>query len=297
MLTIRHLGKTYANGVRALDDISLDIPRGMFGLLGPNGAGKSSLMRTLATLQEADSGSASLEMADGSRLDVLRDVDLLRRQLGYLPQDFGVYPKVSARDLLDHFAVLKGITARGQRREVVDGLLQQVNLWEVRKRRLGTYSGGMRQRFGIAQALLGDPQLVIVDEPTAGLDPEERNRFLNLLAEVGENVAVILSTHIVEDVTDLCPAMAIMHRGRVLLSGRPAEAIAALEGRVWRKRIGKGELAGYESHHTVLSTRLVAGHPVIHVFGGERPEPGFEPVTAGLEDVYFRQLRLSARAA
>jgi ABC-type multidrug transport system ATPase subunit len=297
MLTIRHLGKTYANGVRALDDISLDIPRGMFGLLGPNGAGKSSLMRTLATLQEADSGSASLEMADGSRLDVLRDVDLLRRQLGYLPQDFGVYPKVSARDLLDHFAVLKGITARGQRREVVDGLLQQVNLWEVRKRRLGTYSGGMRQRFGIAQALLGDPQLVIVDEPSAGLDPEERNRFLNLLAEVGENVAVILSTHIVEDVTDLCPAMAIMHRGRVLLSGRPAEAIAALEGRVWRKRIGKGELAGYESHHTVLSTRLVAGHPVIHVFGGERPEPGFEPVTAGLEDVYFRQLRLSARAA
>jgi ABC-type multidrug transport system ATPase subunit len=297
MLTIRHLGKTYANGVRALDDINLDIPRGMFGLLGPNGAGKSSLMRTLATLQEADSGSASLEMADGSRLDVLRDVDLLRRQLGYLPQDFGVYPKVSARDLLDHFAVLKGITARGQRREVVDGLLQQVNLWEVRKRRLGTYSGGMRQRFGIAQALLGDPQLVIVDEPTAGLDPEERNRFLNLLAEVGENVAVILSTHIVEDVTDLCPAMAIMHRGRVLLSGRPAEAIAALEGRVWRKRIGKGELAGYESHHTVLSTRLVAGHPVIHVFGGERPEPGFEPVTAGLEDVYFRQLRLSARAA
>jgi ABC-type multidrug transport system ATPase subunit len=297
MLTIRHLGKTYANGVRALDDISLDIPRGMFGLLGPNGAGKSSLMRTLATLQEADSGSASLEMADGSRLDVLRDVDLLRRQLGYLPQDFGVYPKVSARDLLDHFAVLKGITARGQRREVVDGLLQQVNLWEVRKRRLGTYSGGMRQRFGIAQALLGDPQLVIVDEPSAGLDPEERNRFLNLLAEVGENVAVILSTHIVEDVTDLCPAMAIMHRGRVLLSGRPAEAIAALEGRVWRKRIGKGELAGYESHHTVLSTRLVAGHPVIHVFGGERPEPGFEPVTAGLEDVSFRQLRLSARAA
>jgi ABC-type multidrug transport system ATPase subunit len=297
MLTIRHLGKTYANGVRALDDISLDIPRGMFGLLGPNGAGKSSLMRTLATLQEADSGSASLEMADGSRLDVLRDVDLLRRQLGYLPQDFGVYPKVSARDLLDHFAVLKGITARGQRREVVDGLLQQVNLWEVRKRRLGTYSGGMRQRFGIAQALLGDPQLVIVDEPSAGLDPEERNRFLNLLAEVGENVAVILSTHIVEDVTDLCPAMAIMHRGRVLLSGRPAEAIAALEGQVWRKRIGKGELAGYESHHTVLSTRLVAGHPVIHVFGGERPEPGFEPVTAGLEDVYFRQLRLSARAA
>ncbi len=290
MLTIRHLGKTYANGVRALDDISLDIPRGMFGLLGPNGAGKSSLMRTLATLQEADSGSATLEMADGSRLDVLRDVGLLRRQLGYLPQDFGVYPKVSARDLLDHFAVLKGITARGQRRDVVDGLLQRVNLWDVRKRKLGTYSGGMRRRFGIAQALLGDPRLVIVDEPTAGLDPEERNRFLNLLAEVGENVAVILSTHIVEDVTDLCSAMAIMHRGRVLLSGRPADAIGALEGQVWRKRIGKDALADYESRHIVLSTRLAAGSPMIHVFSDACPGTGFEAVAPGLEDVYFQRL-------
>jgi ABC-type multidrug transport system ATPase subunit len=211
MLTIRDLGKTYANGVRALDNISLDIPRGMFGLLGPNGAGKSSLMRTLATLQEADSGSAVLQGEDGQPIDVLRDKDTVRRQLGYLPQDFGVYPKVSAEDLLEHFAVLKGLTARKQRREVVDGLLQQVNLWDARKRKLGTYSGGMRQRFGIAQALLGSPRLVIVDEPTAGLDPEERNRFLNLLAEIGENVAVILSTHIVEDVTDLCPTMAIMN--------------------------------------------------------------------------------------
>jgi len=297
MLTIRHLGKTYANGVRALDDVSLDIPRGMFGLLGPNGAGKSSLMRTLATLQEADGGSVALEAADGTFIDVLRDADVLRRQLGYLPQDFGVYPKVSARDLLNHFAVLKGITGRGQRRETVDALLQQVNLWEVRKRKLGTYSGGMRQRFGIAQALLGDPRLVIVDEPTAGLDPEERNRFLNLLAEIGENVAVILSTHIVEDVTDLCSNMAIMNKGKVLLAGRPADAIAALAQQVWRKRIDKRALADYASRHAVLSTRLVAGSPVIHVFSSERPEDGFESVAPGLEDVYFQRLRLHAHAA
>ncbi|MBO8042850.1 ATP-binding cassette domain-containing protein, partial [Pseudomonas aeruginosa] len=207
----------------------LDIPRGMFGLLGPNGAGKSSLMRTLSTLQEADNGTATLSIPGEAPIDVLRDKDAVRRRLGYLPQDFGVYPKVSALDLLEHFAVLKGLTQRAQRREVVDGLLQQVNLWDARKRKLGTYSGGMRQRFGIAQALLGDPRLVIVDEPTAGLDPEERNRFLNLLAAIGENVAVILSTHIVEDVTDLCPTMAIMNKGQVLLTGRPAEAIDALQ--------------------------------------------------------------------
>ncbi|WP_066097263.1 ABC transporter ATP-binding protein [Xanthomonas massiliensis] len=297
MLQIRDLTKTYGNGVRALDGVNLDIPRGMFGLLGPNGAGKSSLMRTLATLQEADSGSATLQGSDGQVIDVLRDKDAVRRQLGYLPQDFGVYPKVSALDLLDHFAVLKGITARGPRKEVVEGLLQQVNLWDARKRRLGTYSGGMRQRFGIAQALLGDPRLVIVDEPTAGLDPEERNRFLNLLAEIGENVAVILSTHIVEDVTDLCPTMAIMNKGQVLLAGRPAEAIEALRGQVWRKQVSKAALPGYEASQTVLSTRLVAGHPVIHVFSAERPEDGFEPVAPDLEDVYFQRLRLQARAA
>lgn len=297
MLTIRHLGKTYANGVRALDDVSLDIPRGMFGLLGPNGAGKSSLMRTLATLQEADHGSATLQTADGKSIDVLRETEVLRRQLGYLPQDFGVYPEVGARDLLNHFAVLKGITARGQRREVVDGLLQQVNLWEVRKRKLGTFSGGMRQRFGIAQALLGNPRLVIVDEPTAGLDPEERNRFLNLLAEIGENVAVILSTHIVEDVADLCSSMAIMSKGRVLLTGKPADAMAALARQVWRKRIDKRALADYASRHAVLSTRLVAGSPVIHVFSGACPEEGFEPVAPSLEDVYFQRLRLHAQAA
>jgi len=297
MLTIRDLTKTYANGVRALDGVSLEIPRGMFGLLGPNGAGKSSLMRTLATLQEADAGSATLEGADGKPIDVLRDKETVRRQLGYLPQDFGVYPKVSAEDLLEHFAVLKGLSQRRQRREVVDGLLHQVNLWNARKQKLGTYSGGMRQRFGIAQALLGQPRLVIVDEPTAGLDPEERNRFLNLLAEIGEQVAVILSTHIVEDVTDLCPTMAIVNKGKVLLTGEPAAAIAALRAQVWRKQVTKAELPSYETRFTVLSTRLVGGQPVIHVFSADAPEPGFEPVEPDLEDVYFQRLRQHARVA
>ncbi|SDY31708.1 ABC-type multidrug transport system, ATPase component [Lysobacter sp. yr284] len=296
MLTIRDLTKTYANGVRALDGICLDIPRGMFGLLGPNGAGKSSLMRTLATLQEADGGSAVLE-TDGQRIDVLREKDAVRRLLGYLPQDFGVYPKVSALDLLDHFAVLKGLGERKQRREVVEGLLHQVNLWNVRKQKLGGFSGGMRQRFGIAQALLGDPRLVIVDEPTAGLDPEERNRFLNLLAEIGENVAVILSTHIVEDVTDLCPTMAIVNKGKVLLSGEPNAAIAALTGQVWRRQVPKSELDSYETRFTVLSTRLVGGQPVIHVFSADAPEEGFEPVAPDLEDVYFQRLRKHSRVA
>jgi len=297
MLAIRELSKTYANGVHALDKVTLDIPRGMFGLLGPNGAGKSSLMRTLATLQEADSGSVTLEAEDGPSIDVLRDKDAVRRQLGYLPQDFGVYPKVSAEDLLEHFAVLKGLVVRKQRREVVDALLRQVNLWDARKRKLGTYSGGMRQRFGIAQALLGSPRLVIVDEPTAGLDPEERNRFLNLLAEIGESVAVILSTHIVEDVTDLCPTMAIMNKGQVLLTGRPNDAIEALSQQVWRKQVTKATLPDYESRHTVLSTRLVAGNPVIHVFSGDRPEEGFEQVPPDLEDVYFQRLRQQSRHA
>lgn len=297
MLAIRDLSKTYANGVRALDNVTLDIPRGMFGLLGPNGAGKSSLMRTLATLQEADSGTATLDDGKGGRIDILRDKDAVRRQLGYLPQDFGVYPKVSALDLLEHFAVLKGLVDRKQRREVVDGLLQQVNLWDVRKRKLGGFSGGMRQRFGIAQALLGDPRLVIVDEPTAGLDPEERNRFLNLLAEIGENVAVILSTHIVEDVTDLCPSMAIMNKGKVLLTGRPADAIGALEQQVWRKQVEKADLERCLREFTVLSTRLVGGLPVIHVFSAERPEDGFEQVAPDLEDVYFQRLRQHAKAA
>jgi ABC-type multidrug transport system ATPase subunit len=285
MLSIRNLSKTYPNGVQALKSVTLDIPKGMFGLLGPNGAGKSSLMRTLATLQEADSGEAQLD-----EIDVLQNKDAVRRVLGYLPQDFGVYPKVSAEDLLDHFAALKGYVNRKERADVVASLLQQVNLWAVRKQKLGGFSGGMRQRFGIAQALLGSPRLVIVDEPTAGLDPEERNRFLNLLAEIGENVVVILSTHIVEDVTDLCPRMAIINKGQVLLTGEPLEAIRSLEGRVWKKVVDKIELPDVQSRLTVLSTRLVGGRPVVHVLSDAQPEAGFEPIAAGLEDVYFGQL-------
>jgi ABC-type multidrug transport system ATPase subunit len=289
MLSISHLSKTYSNGVRALRDISLEIPNGMFGLLGPNGAGKSSLMRTIATLQDADEGSIRLDDAD-----LLADKEATRRLLGYLPQEFGVYPKVSAEATLDHFAVLKGVTAKGERRELVEALLRQVNLWDVRKRKLGTYSGGMRQRFGIAQALIGDPRLVIVDEPTAGLDPEERNRFLNLLAEIGERVVVILSTHIVEDVTDLCQRMAIIGQGQVLLTGEPHEAIRALEGKVWRRSIDKAELDGYRARMNILSTRLAGGRTLLHVLADERPGAGFEPVAPDLEDVYFGRLRAQA---
>jgi len=293
MLSIKSLSKTYSNGVRALDNVNLEIPNGMFGLLGPNGAGKSSLMRTISTLQEADSGSIEF-----NGIDVLKDKDAVRRQLGYLPQDFGVYPKVSAEDLLNHFAVLKGLTKSGQRKEVVEGLLKQVNLWDARKRKLGTFSGGMRQRFGIAQALIGNPKLVIVDEPTAGLDPEERNRFLNLLSEIGENVVVILSTHIVEDVTDLCPNMAIINKGQVLLTGKPHDAIAALNNRVWSAIVGKSELLEYQNKYNVLSTRLVGGQPVIHVYSEDQPEAGFHKIDPDLEDVYFQHLNAhKAKAA
>ena len=286
MLSIRALNKTYANGVQALRDINLEIPTGLYGLLGPNGAGKSSLMRTIATLQEPDSGSIHFD-----QIDVLSDNDSLRRQLGYLPQDFGVYPKVSAEDLLNHFAALKGLTGRAERKEMVDGLLRQTNLWEARKRKLGTYSGGMRQRFGIAQALLGAPRLVIVDEPTAGLDPDERNRFLNLLAEIGEQVVVILSTHIVEDVTDLCPRMAMIVQGKVLLQGEPQAAIDMLRNKVWRKRVSKAALPEYQQRFTVLSSRLVAGQPQINVHADSQPDVGFVQVEPDLEDVYFLQLR------
>jgi ABC-2 type transport system ATP-binding protein len=286
MLSIKNLTKTYANGVRALDNVNLEIPNGMFGLLGPNGAGKSSLMRTISTLQEADSGSIEF-----NGIDVLKDKDTVRKQLGYLPQDFGVYPKVSAEDLLTHFAVLKGLSNSRQRKEVVDGLLKQVNLWDARKRKLGTFSGGMRQRFGIAQALIGNPKLVIVDEPTAGLDPEERNRFLNLLAEIGENVVIILSTHIVEDVTDLCPNMAIINKGQVLLTGKPLDAISALNNRVWSAIVSKSLLAEYQTKFNVLSTRLVGGQPVIHVYSESQPEAGFHKIDPDLEDVYFQRLR------
>ncbi|MEO7063846.1 MAG: ABC transporter ATP-binding protein, partial [Dokdonella sp.] len=286
MLAIRNLSKTYSNGVQALKGVKLDIPTGMFGLLGPNGAGKSTLMRTIATLQDPDSGTITL----GGQ-DLLGDKPATRRLLGYLPQEFGVYPKVSAEAMLDHFAVLKGLTARGQRKEVVEALLRQVNLWDVRKRKLGTFSGGMRQRFGIAQALLGNPQLIIVDEPTAGLDPEERNRFLNLLAEIGEKIVVILSTHIVEDVTDLCPRMAIIAQGQVLLTGEPGETIRALDGRVWRREVPKAALEDVQKRWTVLSTRLVSGKTIVHVLADSKPEDGFEVVPPDLEDVYFGQLR------
>jgi ABC-2 type transport system ATP-binding protein len=291
MLSIRNLSKTYGS-VQALRNVSLEVPPGMFGLLGPNGAGKSTLMRTIATLQDADSGTISF---DG--IDVATNKDQIRRTLGYLPQDFGVYPKVSAQDMLNHFAVLKGYVQRKERAETVEALLRQVNLWDVRTRKLGTFSGGMRQRFGIAQALLGNPKLVIVDEPTAGLDPEERNRFLNLLAEIGEQVVVILSTHIVEDVADLCPSMAIISKGELLMTGEPREAIEAMRERVWSKLVHKAELPDYQSRYTVLSTRLIGGQPLIHVYSESQPENGFAPVDPGLEDVYFRRLRQHSVAA
>ncbi len=297
-LQIDGLSKTYPNGVRALDGVTLTIPTGMFGLLGPNGAGKSTLMRTLATLQEADAGSARLEdpsTAPGAGLDVLRQKDDVRKLLGYLPQEFGVYPKVTAEAMLNHFAVLKGIARN--RKEVVDALLHRVNLYDVRKQRLGTFSGGMRQRFGIAQALLGDPKLIIVDEPTAGLDPGERVRFHNLLAEIGENVVVILSTHIVEDVSDLCSRMAIISKGRVLMSGEPAEAIHALQGKIWRRSIPRADMEAVQRDYPVISTKLVAGKTFVHVFSDAAPGDGFEPVDGSLEDVYFSTLHQAEKAA
>jgi ABC-type multidrug transport system ATPase subunit len=288
-LRIDDLSKTYPNGVRALQNVTLTVPTGMYGLLGPNGAGKSTLMRTIATLQEADSGSITL----GS-IDVLRQKDEVRKILGYLPQEFGVYPRVTAEELLDHFAILKGIHKRSERKEVVSALLRRTNLYEVRKQKLGTYSGGMRQRFGIAQALLGNPKLIIVDEPTAGLDPGERVRFHNLLAEIGENVVVILSTHIVEDVSDLCSRMAIISGGRVLIEGDPAQSMRAIEGKIWQRVIPKDQLAAYQEQHAVISTRLVAGKTVVHVFSEQAPDASFDPVPASLEDVYFSTLHRAA---
>ena len=285
-LTIDRLSKTYPNGVKALDAVSLTIGTGMFGLVGPNGAGKSTLMRTIATLQEADEGTITF-----NGIDVLKQKDAVRRILGYLPQDFGVYPKVSAEAMLDHFAVLKGITLTRQRREVVDRLLRMTNLHEVRTRNLGTFSGGMKQRFGIAQALLGDPQLIIVDEPTAGLDPEERNRFLNLLGEIGENVVVILSTHIVADVAELCSRMAIISEGRLRLTGDPRTVMDKLRGRIWQKAIDKGELEAYRRELSVISSRWFAGRVVIHVLSDQPLDRGFEPVEAELQDVYFSTLK------
>jgi ABC-2 type transport system ATP-binding protein len=291
MLVIRDLTHVYPNGTRALDAVSLDIPAGMFGLLGPNGAGKSSLMRCVATLQVPTSGA--IRFGD---VDVLRQPAELRATLGYLPQDFGVYPRVSAADMLDHLAVLKGIASRGERRDTVDALLRQVNLWDVRKKAIAGFSGGMRQRFGIAQALIGNPKLIIVDEPTAGLDPEERNRFNNLLSEIGENVVVILSTHIVDDVTDLCPRMAIMVGGRIVATGTPSELIAALQGRIWQAAIDKHEVEAARERHAVIATRLRGGRTVIRVLADASPGVGFAPAEAGLEDVYFATLHAHRQA-
>jgi ABC-type multidrug transport system ATPase subunit len=284
-LKILDLSKTYSNGVKALNNITLSVSNGMFGLLGPNGAGKSTLMRTLATLQLPGSGQV---LFDG--IDIHKEQQQLRGRLGYLPQDFGVYPRVSAEALLNHLAILKGITDKVSRREQVLALLQQTNLYSVRKQSVSTFSGGMRQRFGIAQALLGDPQLIIVDEPTAGLDPLERNRFYDLLAETGEQVVVILSTHIVADVHDLCPEMAVLAGGKVILQGRPARLTEALQGQVWRKAVTKNTLQHYQSAYNVISTRMTGGEMQVYVHSAIRPEAGFEPVHPGLEEVYFSAL-------
>jgi len=292
MLSIKGLTHVYPNGTRALDGVDLEIGKGMFGLLGPNGAGKSTLMRAIATLQTPTRGS--IQFGD---IDVVAEAEKLRRTLGYLPQDFGVYPRVSAVDLLDHMAVLKGIAGKGERRDTVETLLQQVNLWDVRKKWVSGYSGGMRQRFGIAQALIGRPALIIVDEPTAGLDPEERARFLNLLAEIGENVVVILSTHIVDDVADLCPRMAVLAGGRILREGAPSELVDALSGKVWKKTIERTELETERGRNQVISTRLAGGRTVIHVLADAAPDPAFEVTSPGLEDVYFSTLSASRRAA
>jgi ABC-2 type transport system ATP-binding protein len=281
-LRIRGVSKTYANGVQALKDVTLTIPAGMYGLLGPNGAGKSTLMRMLATLQEPDEGSISL-----GDLDVVRQKDDVRQTLGYLPQEFGVYPKVSAERLLDHFALLKGIAERRARRSVVEALLRQTNLWDVRRQKLGAYSGGMKQRFGVAVALLGHPKLLVVDEPTAGLDPAERVRFLNLLSELGENSVVLLSTHIVEDVSELCTRMAVIDKGEILLEAEPLRAVEELRGRIWQRVIAKSALAALEREHVVISTKLLAGRTVVHVHSDTAPCADFEPADPDLEDVYF----------
>jgi ABC-type multidrug transport system ATPase subunit len=284
-LRIQNLSKTYKNGVKALDNVSLTIPCGMYGLLGPNGAGKSTLMRTLATLQEPDSGSVT--MGD---LDVLRQKEEVRKVLGYLPQEFGVYPRISAQDMLNHLAVLKGVSNSGERRDLVEAMLKRCNLYDDRKKALSGYSGGMRQRFGIAQALITNPKLLIVDEPTAGLDPGERNRFYNLLSEVGEQVIIILSTHIVEDVMDLCTKMAIINKGRVLYEGAPDSAIAELEGRIWKRSIAKTELAEYQKRFKVVSSKLVSGRPILHVYSEQSLDSGFVPSAPDLEDVFFAKI-------
>ena len=292
MLAITDLNKTYSSGVQALKGITVDVPHGMFGLLGPNGAGKTTLMKIVATLLDPDSGAVEM-----SGLDLLQSKHAARRMLGYLPQEFGVYPKVTALEMLTHFAVLKGIVNARERGDVVEALLKRTNLWDVRKRKLGTFSGGMKQRFGIAQALLGNPRLIIVDEPTAGLDPAERLRFNNMLSEIGEEVVVILSTHIVEDVSDLCSRMAIIAGGRVQLTGDPLKTIETLRGQVWQKTIARDALKEHESTFAVISTRLVSGRTVIHVVAPARPDATFEAVNPDLEDVYFSTLGRAQQAA
>ena len=298
-LTIKNLSKTYSTNrggapIRALDNVSLTIPTGMYGLLGQNGAGKSTLMRTLATLQDADSGTVLLgdpSAGSGQVVDVLNQKEAVRRTLGYLPQEFGVYPRMSASELLDHFALLKGVISGKQRGQLVEALLHRVNLWEARKKAVSNYSGGMKQRFGIAQALIGEPRLIIVDEPTAGLDPGERNRFYNLLSEIGENVIVILSTHIVQDVMELCNNMAIIHQGRVCYGGTPQEAVAGLSGKIWAKSISKPDLPAYQQTYRVISSKLVAGKPRIHILSNVDPGNGFRDVEPDLEDVFFSEIR------
>lgn len=292
MLNLHEVTHIYPNGTKALDNVTLSIPKGMFGLLGPNGAGKSTLMRTVATLQTPTHGS--IEFGD---IDILKDPENLRERLGYLPQDFGVYPRVSAYDMLEHMTVLKGIASKADRKATVETLLNQTNLWDVRKKAIAGFSGGMRQRFGIAQALIGNPELIIVDEPTAGLDPEERNRFLNLLAEIGENVVIILSTHIVEDVADLCPKMAVIANGRIQLEGAPLELIGKTKGTIWSKTIKREELDEYRAKYEVISTRLFAGSTIIHILAKDNPGDGFAAVEGGLEDVYFSTLAATRRGA
>ncbi|MFS4494277.1 ABC transporter ATP-binding protein [Maribacter sp. 2308TA10-17] len=284
-LKIENLNKTYSNGVQALKNISLTIPQGMFGLLGPNGAGKSSLMRTMATLQKADSGS--IQMGD---VDILKDTEQVREMLGYLPQEFGVYPKVTSYKMLDHIASLKGVSSKGERKDLVEALLNKTNLWHVRNKNLGTYSGGMKQRFGIAQALIGSPKLIIVDEPTAGLDPAERVRFHNLLSEIGENTIIILSTHIVDDVANLCKNMAIICLGEVVAQGNPTELTQRVQGKIWKKMIDKKDLDAHRAEHQVISTHLKAGRTLIHVHSDGQPDSSFESSPANLEDVYFTEI-------
>ena len=287
-LTIKNLSKTYANGVKALDNVNLELENGMFGLLGPNGAGKSSLMRTLATLQEADAGTATLD-----DIDILNQPAELRKVLGYLPQEFGVYPRITAEQLLTHLAILKGITSTKERKELVKYLLDKVNLYDKRKKSIKGFSGGMKQRIGIAQALIGNPKLIIVDEPTAGLDPSERNRFYNLLADVGKEVIVILSTHIVDDVTELCTKMAIMNLGEIVYQGSPQTAIDELRSKVFHKIVERDELESYANEYKIISNKMVGGKPIIHVFSDEHPQNGFEQVTPNLEDVFFSKINTS----